>query len=84
MVTVTPNQEQPILALDPPSGDASVNCMWGSSSDWVLELRDERRISIPLSLLRSPRGDLEETVMPPAILLSGFDDRRSLRDNESS
>ena len=60
MVLVAPNQEQPMLALDTPSGDAFVNCTWGSSSDWVLELRDGRRISIPLSLLRSPRGDLED------------------------
>ena len=27
---------------------------WGSSSAWVLELRDGRRVSIPLSLLRQP------------------------------
>jgi hypothetical protein len=84
MVTVTPNQEQPILALDTPSGDAFVNRTWGSSSDWVLELRDGRRISIPLSLLQSPMRDFEETVMPPTILFSGFDDRRSVGDSESS
>uniref|UniRef100_A0A2N9FW69 Reverse transcriptase domain-containing protein n=1 Tax=Fagus sylvatica TaxID=28930 RepID=A0A2N9FW69_FAGSY len=84
MVTVTPNQEQPILALDTPSGDAFVNRTWGSSSDWVLELRDGRRISIPLSLLQSPMGDFEETVMPSVILFSGFDDRRSVGDSESS
>ena len=72
MVLVAPNQEQPMLALDTPSGDAFVNRTWGSSSDWVLEQRDGRRISIPLSLLRSPRRDLEETAMPLAILLSGF------------
>ena len=50
----------------------------------MLELRDRRRISIPLSLLRSPMGDFEETVMSPAILLFGFDDWRSVGDSESS
>ncbi len=84
MVLVAPNQEQPMLALDTPSGDAFVNRTWGSSSDWVLKLRDGRRISIPLSLLRSPRGDLEETAMPPVILLSGFDEQRTEGDSETS
>uniref|UniRef100_A0A2N9F8S0 Uncharacterized protein n=1 Tax=Fagus sylvatica TaxID=28930 RepID=A0A2N9F8S0_FAGSY len=31
-----------------------VDRTWGSSSAWVLELRDGRRVSIPLSLLRQP------------------------------
>ncbi|GMY38383.1 hypothetical protein FCV25MIE_33627 [Fagus crenata] len=31
-----------------------VHRSWGSSSDWVLELRDGKRISIPLSLIWQP------------------------------
>ena len=31
-----------------------VDRTWGSSSTWVLELRDGRRVSIPHSLLRQP------------------------------
>uniref|UniRef100_A0A2N9FR24 Uncharacterized protein n=1 Tax=Fagus sylvatica TaxID=28930 RepID=A0A2N9FR24_FAGSY len=31
-----------------------VDRTWGSSSDWVLELRDGKRLSIPLSLLQPP------------------------------
>jgi hypothetical protein len=33
---------------------------WGSSSDWVLELRDGRRLSIPMSLLRPYLGEFQD------------------------
>ncbi len=48
------------LAVEPrvkvlvPSAGKGVEQLWGSSSVWMLELRDGRRVSIPLSLLRSP------------------------------
>jgi hypothetical protein len=38
----------------PLSKTTEVDRTWGSSSAWVLELRDGRRVSIPLSLLRQP------------------------------
>jgi hypothetical protein len=34
-----------------------VDCTWGSSSDWVLQLCDRKRLSIPLLLLRPPDPD---------------------------
>jgi hypothetical protein len=49
------------LTLDPSIVEAFiqqpnhlVDRTWGSSSDWVLELRDGKRLSIPLSLLQPP------------------------------
>jgi hypothetical protein len=53
----------------PLTNQLEVDRTWGSSSDWVLELRDGRRLSIPLSLIRQP------DVLAPAIpgmSLSGF------------
>jgi hypothetical protein len=46
-----------------------VDCTWGSSSDWVLELRDGRRLSIPISLIRQP--DVPTPAIP-GMSLSGF------------
>ena len=43
----------------PHSGKA-VTRTWGSSSDWVLELRDGRRLSIPVSLLCHYLGEFQE------------------------
>ena len=40
--------------LAPISKPTEVDRTWGSSSEWVLELKDGRRVSIPLSLLRQP------------------------------
>ena len=40
--------------LAPISKPTKVDRTWGFSSNWVLELRDGRRVSIPLSLLRQP------------------------------
>jgi hypothetical protein len=34
---------------------------WGTSSDWVLELRGGRRLSIPVSLLRPQLGEFQVT-----------------------
>uniref|UniRef100_A0A2N9GX79 Reverse transcriptase domain-containing protein n=1 Tax=Fagus sylvatica TaxID=28930 RepID=A0A2N9GX79_FAGSY len=45
--------EPRVEILAPLSGEG-VEWLWGSSSAWMLELRDGRRVSIPLSLLRSP------------------------------
>ena len=54
---------------------------WGSSSDWVLELRDGKRISIPMSLIRQPSMVEpcipESTEEPKVLLLEGFDDMGS-------
>uniref|UniRef100_A0A2N9F0T2 Reverse transcriptase domain-containing protein n=1 Tax=Fagus sylvatica TaxID=28930 RepID=A0A2N9F0T2_FAGSY len=38
----------------PGSELTEVDHTWGSSSEWVLELRDSRRVTIPLSLIRQP------------------------------
>jgi hypothetical protein len=46
-----------------------VDRTWGSSFDWVLELRDGRRLSIPISLIRQP--DVPTPVIP-GMSLSGF------------
>ena len=44
-----------------------VDRTWGSSSEWVLELRDGRRVTIPLSLIRQPVvSDPLPTVLTPA------------------
>ena len=54
---------------------------WGSSSDWVLELRNGKRISIPLSLICQP--SMVEPCIPDSteelkvLLLEGFDDMGS-------
>ena len=53
----------------PLTNPLEVDWTWGSSSNWVLELRDGRRLSIPILLIRQP------DVPAPAILgmsLSGF------------
>ncbi|GMY06137.1 hypothetical protein FCV25MIE_01376 [Fagus crenata] len=54
---------------------------WGLSSDWVLELRDGKRISIPLSLIRQPSTVEpcipDSTEEPKVLLLEGFDDMGS-------
>ena len=56
---------------------------WGSSSDWVLELRDGKRISIPLSLIRQPAtGEPcipDSAEEPKVLLLEGFEDMGSLK-----
>jgi hypothetical protein len=53
----------------PPTNPLEVDRTWGSSSNWVLELRDGRRLSIPISLLRQP--DVPAPVIP-GMSLSGF------------
>ena len=46
--------------LAPPSAEG-VDRLWGSSLTWMLELRDGRRVSIPISLLCTPASiDTEE------------------------
>uniref|UniRef100_A0A2N9GEY0 Uncharacterized protein n=1 Tax=Fagus sylvatica TaxID=28930 RepID=A0A2N9GEY0_FAGSY len=67
------------------NGDSSfgdeVTRTWGSSSDWVLELRDGKTISIPLSLIRQPSTVVpcipDSTEEPKVLLLEGFDDMGS-------
>uniref|UniRef100_A0A2N9GXK7 Reverse transcriptase domain-containing protein n=1 Tax=Fagus sylvatica TaxID=28930 RepID=A0A2N9GXK7_FAGSY len=51
--------------LVPISRHTEVDRTWGSSSEWVLELRDGRRVSIPLSLLRQPAEMLPVTTELP-------------------
>ena len=53
----------------PPMNPLEVDRTWGSSFDWVLELQDGRRLSIPISLLRQP--DVQALVIP-GMSLSGF------------
>ncbi|GMY14513.1 hypothetical protein FCV25MIE_09752, partial [Fagus crenata] len=63
-----------------------VHHSWGSLSDWVLELRDRKRIFIPLSLIRQSTiaepGILESSDEPKVLLLEGFDDLGSSDDDE--
>jgi hypothetical protein len=51
--------------IAPISMPTEVNRTWGSSSEWVLELRDGRRVSIPLSLLRQPAAMVPVTTEMP-------------------
>ncbi|GMY24123.1 hypothetical protein FCV25MIE_19365, partial [Fagus crenata] len=51
--------------LAPVSKHTEVDRTWGSSSEWVLELRDGRRVSIPLSLLRQPAATVPVTTELP-------------------
>ena len=58
-------------AIVPLTNPLEVDRTWGSSSDWVLELRDSWRLSMPISLIWQP------DVLAPAIRgmsLSGFGD----------
>ena len=57
----------PHASAVPGSELTKVDRTWGSSSEWVLELRDGRRVTIPLSLIRQPVvSDLLPTVLTPA------------------
>ncbi len=47
---LTDHSIDPLVALAGSSGDIIV-CTWGTSSNWMLELRDGRRLTIPLSLI---------------------------------
>lgn len=55
-----------------------VHRSWGSAFDWVLELRDGKRISIPLSLIQQPQMQASSTMDPSdeskVLLLEGFND----------
>ena len=51
-------------AIIPHPGEV-VTRTWGTASDWVLELRDGRRLSVPVSLLRPHLGEFQ--VMEPII-----------------
>ena len=51
--------------IAPISMPTEVDRTWGSSSEWVLELRDGRRGSIPLSLLRQPAAMVPVTTEMP-------------------
>jgi hypothetical protein len=52
----------------------AIDRTWGSSSDWVLQLRDGKRVSIPLSLIRQPTVEEEYSDEPKVLLLEGFND----------
>ncbi len=62
----------------PRSLNGGVHRTWGSSSDWVLQLHDGKRISIPLSLIRHPMMEEGRTTdssdEPKVLLLEGFFD----------
>jgi hypothetical protein len=77
----------------PESEPTEVDRTWGSSSEWVLELRDGRRVTIPLSLVRQPvvSGPLPSALTPAGPLVipgvsvgvgSIVDDLSSLGDHE--
>lgn len=52
------------------SNTIKVNRTWGSSSDWMLELQDGKRLSIPFSILSQPRvATLSLTDLTPAVPL---------------
>jgi hypothetical protein len=52
---------------------------WGSSSDWVLQLRGGKQISIPLSLIRqlTVGDDPDASDEPKVLLLEGFNNMGS-------
>uniref|UniRef100_A0A2N9HZ82 DhaK domain-containing protein n=1 Tax=Fagus sylvatica TaxID=28930 RepID=A0A2N9HZ82_FAGSY len=50
---------EPCVEISAPFSSGGVDRVWGSSTTWMLELRDGRRMSITLSLLRIP-ASLEE------------------------
>jgi hypothetical protein len=60
---------------------AEINRTWGSSSDWVLQLRDGKRVSIPLSLIQNPTVEEDHLPYssdePRVLLLEGFNDMGS-------
>jgi hypothetical protein len=51
---IVPIPDVPCVEILAPPSTEGVDRLWGSSSAWMLELRDGRRVSIPLSLLRMP------------------------------
>ena len=55
----------------PGSEPTEVDRTWGSSSEWVLELLDGRRVTIPLSLVRQPvvSGPLPSALIPASSLV---------------
>uniref|UniRef100_A0A2N9I2D6 Reverse transcriptase domain-containing protein n=1 Tax=Fagus sylvatica TaxID=28930 RepID=A0A2N9I2D6_FAGSY len=71
--------------LAPPASSEGLHQSWGSSSDWVLELRDGKRISIPLSLIQQPTvetsGHSDHSDEPKVLLLEGFSDLGSSAGN---
>ena len=77
----------PTLAncLAPTAFSEGLHRSWGSSSDWVLELRDGKRISIPLSLIRQPAVVTSSTSDSPherkVLLLEGFTDLGSFDES---
>uniref|UniRef100_A0A2N9HVH9 Elongation factor P C-terminal domain-containing protein n=1 Tax=Fagus sylvatica TaxID=28930 RepID=A0A2N9HVH9_FAGSY len=77
----------------PGSEPTEVDRTWGSSSEWVLELRDGRRVTIPLSLVRQPvvSGPIPSALFPAGSLVipgvsvgvgSTIDDLSSVGDTE--
>jgi hypothetical protein len=85
--TQSPMSIAPPLAqrLEPSTSCDELQRSWGSSADWVLELRDGKRISIPLSLIRQPTvetaGHSDPSDEPKVLLLEGFSDLGSTDDN---
>jgi hypothetical protein len=75
--------EHAIGFIDP---NTAVHRSWGSSSDWVLELRDGKRISIPLSLIRQPTVEASSIPdfadEPKVLLLEGFEDMGASDDGK--
>ena len=77
----------------PGSEPTEVDRTWGSSSEWVLELRDGKRVTIPLSLVRQPvvSGPIPSALFPAGSLVipgvsvgvgSTIDDLSSVGDTE--
>ncbi|GMY21502.1 hypothetical protein FCV25MIE_16743 [Fagus crenata] len=55
---VSSSQAVPITDIIPHPNEV-VTRTWGTSSEWVLELRGGRRLSIPVSLLRPQLGEFQ-------------------------
>ena len=77
----------------PGSEPTEVDRTWSSSSEWVLELRDGKRVTIPLSLVRQPvvSGPIPSALFPASSLViprvsvgvgSTIDDLSSVGDTE--
>jgi hypothetical protein len=54
-----PSVEPRVEIFAPLAGEGD-DRLWGSPSAWMLELRDGRRVSIPLSLLRTPESKMSK------------------------
>ncbi|GMY33757.1 hypothetical protein FCV25MIE_28999 [Fagus crenata] len=63
---------EPRVEILTPILGGAVDRLWGSSLAWMLELRNGRRVSIPVSLICTPAGmEEDEALTQGMICLSG-------------